>query len=98
RVRDRENLRFERTRVFGRVRRIFRQLGGRLTADGVLPNSDAIFYLEVEEILRLIEGASAFGRLGELAMLRRAQYDEWGSEPAPPDRIMTHGPLHRYRS
>ena len=30
RVRDRENLRFERTRLFGRVRRIFVELGRRL--------------------------------------------------------------------
>lgn len=36
RVRDRENLRFERTRLFGRVRRIVRELGMRLHADGQL--------------------------------------------------------------
>ena len=36
RVRDRENLRFERTRLFGRVRRIFLALGARLTEAGVL--------------------------------------------------------------
>ena len=35
RVRDRENLRFERTRLFGRVRRIFVELGRRLAAEGV---------------------------------------------------------------
>ena len=33
RVRDRENLRFERTRVFGVVRRIFLALGERLAPD-----------------------------------------------------------------
>src|SRR6185503_6662696 len=36
RVRDRENLRFERTRLFGRVRRIFLAMGARLTEAGVL--------------------------------------------------------------
>jgi hypothetical protein len=35
-VRQRENLRFERTRLFGRVRRIFREAGKRLHAMGVL--------------------------------------------------------------
>ena len=34
RVRDRENLRFERTRLFGRCRRMFVELGRRLHADG----------------------------------------------------------------
>ncbi|NJO07948.1 MAG: hypothetical protein HC876_21865 [Chloroflexaceae bacterium] len=32
RVRDRENLRFERTRVFGRARRVFVEMGHRLHA------------------------------------------------------------------
>ena len=36
RVRDRENLRFERTRVFGRVRRIFVEAGKRLAGEGLL--------------------------------------------------------------
>src|SRR6185312_12976053 len=58
RVRDRENLRFERTRVFGRVRRIFVELGRRFYALGLLENPRDIFYLEVEEALGLVTGTA----------------------------------------
>jgi len=50
RIRCRENLRFERTRLFGRVRSILRELGKRLHADGRLDHADDIFYLELAEI------------------------------------------------
>lgn len=49
RVRDRENLRFERTRVFGRVRRIFVELGKRLHALDVLDTPRDVFLLRDEE-------------------------------------------------
>jgi pyruvate,water dikinase len=48
RVRDRENLRLERTRLFGRVRRIFLEIGRRLTAIDVLQDPRDVFYLEVD--------------------------------------------------
>ena len=51
RVRDRENLRFERTRLFGRVRHIFVELGRKFHALDLLEDPRDIFYLEVEEIL-----------------------------------------------
>ena len=56
RIRERENLRFERTRLFGRVRRIFLEFGRRFVALGVLDAPRDIFSLEVEEVLGLVEG------------------------------------------
>src|SRR5690606_9440995 len=67
RVRDRENLRFERTRLFGRVRRIFVEAGRRLVAEGVLRDERDIFYLTVDEVLGFVEGTSCDQRLGEVA-------------------------------
>jgi pyruvate,water dikinase len=52
RVRDRENLRLERTRLFGRVRRIFLEIGRRLHAVEQLDAPRDIFYLEVDEVSR----------------------------------------------
>src|SRR6185312_5210173 len=66
RVRDRENLRFERTRVFGRVRRIFVELGRRFYSQGLLENPRDIFYLEVEEALGLVTGTATTTDLREL--------------------------------
>ena len=95
RVRDRENLRFERTRLFGRVRGLLRALGNRLAADGVLDRGDDVFSLELDEILGLFDGTSASLALRETVAARRAEFDRYRAEPPPPDRFQTRGPLHR---
>ncbi|MCH7226361.1 PEP/pyruvate-binding domain-containing protein [Haloferula sp. A504] len=98
RVRDRENLRFERTRLFGRVRRIVRELGRRLHADGQLADLADVFHLELEELLGAWEGTRTSVPLGALAAARKAEYFRCLEATAPPDRLATRGPLHRYRS
>jgi len=91
RIRDRENLRFERTRVFGVVRRIFRGLGHRLHDLGRLDHHRDVFYLTVEEIFAAIAGTGVTGDLRPLAALRRAEFARWERDPAPPDRFETRG-------
>ena len=91
RVRDRENLRFERTRVFGRVRRIFVELGQRFYALGLLDQPRDIFYLEVEEALGLVMGTATTTDLKGLVAVRQAEYDHWRATEPPPDRFETRG-------
>lgn len=91
RIRDRENLRFERTRVFGRVRRIFAELGRRFTADGLLDDTRDIFYLEVDEIFGIVDGITSTCDLRGLVALRRREFDEYAATPAPPDRFESRG-------
>jgi len=91
RVRDRENLRFERTRLFGRVRRIFLEMGRRLHADGVLDEPRDVFYLEVEELLGYIDGLSTCDDLRGLAGIRRARFGEYATMSKPSDRFETRG-------
>lgn len=95
RVRDRENLRFERTRLFGRVRSIFRELGRRLAADQRLDSPDDIFYLEAEEALGLLDGTTSTQQAAAITRARRAEFDHYRATAAPPDRFTTRGPLHR---
>ncbi|MGD7652807.1 MAG: PEP/pyruvate-binding domain-containing protein [Verrucomicrobiales bacterium] len=97
RIRDRENLRFERTRLFGRVRRIVRELGRRLCADGVLDEEADVFHLEVGELLEIWEGTRSMGVARELAAVRRREYERCLESPAPPDRVEARGPWHRQR-
>lgn len=72
----RENLRFERTRVFGLVRLIFNSMGSRLQEAGVLENRRDIFYLTVEEIFDYITGSAATTNLKALVALRRLESEE----------------------
>ncbi|WP_220359436.1 PEP/pyruvate-binding domain-containing protein [Alkalilimnicola ehrlichii] len=91
RVVGRENLRFERTRVFGRVRRIFIELGRRLHANGLLETPQDIFYLELEEALRYTDGTATCTDLKGLIAIRRREFESYRTLPAPADRFETRG-------
>ncbi|WP_419660270.1 PpsAB: phenylphosphate synthase, subunits alpha + beta [Desulfosarcina variabilis str. Montpellier] len=101
RVRDRENLRFERTRLFGRVRRIFVELGQRFHANGILDDPRDIFWLEKNEIFGFIEGTATTTDLKKLAALRREEFGRWQTAEAPADRFETFGMVnhaHTYQA
>ncbi len=91
RVRDRENLRFERTRLYGRVRRIVTEMGRRLHQEGLLHEPRQVFHLTIDELLGAVDGTAAGSRLADLARVRRGEFDAYRSGPAPPRRFITHG-------
>ncbi|GAB4157232.1 MAG: hypothetical protein Fur0046_37080 [Cyanobacteria bacterium J069] len=94
RVRDRENLRFERTRVFGRVRRIVVELGRRFYAEGWLDDPRDVFYLELSELFGKLDNTATCHDLKGLAHIRRAEFDRYHQEPEPGDRLQTPPPHH----
>jgi len=91
RVRDRENLRFERTRIFGYARRVFRAMGSSLTASGHLESPDDVFYLTLDELLAVAEGAAPGPDVGALVAVRRAEMETAARLPEPPERILVRG-------
>jgi pyruvate,water dikinase len=97
-VLERENLRFERTRLFGRVRRIFREAGKRLHASGALDQADDVFYLQVEEIRGYADGNAVTADLKPLVALRQAEFERYRKSEGPPPRFETHGPVCDPRS
>ncbi|MCJ8311537.1 MAG: hypothetical protein HRU38_02385 [Saccharospirillaceae bacterium] len=52
-IAQRENMRFQRTRLFGLYREIFLEIGKRLTLLGLINTVDDIFYLKWDEIINL---------------------------------------------
>jgi pyruvate,water dikinase len=93
-VANRENLRFERTRVFGRVRRIFAECGRRLAEAGYLDADRDVFYLELHEVLGFAEGTVTTTALAALAGARRDAYLGFAEDPAPAHRFETRGAVH----
>lgn len=91
RVEDRENLRFERTRLFGRVREIMVELGKRCAALGVLRKADDIFYLEKDEILGFVEGFCSCPDLEAIAAVRKSHFEHYGRMAPIADRFQTRG-------
>jgi pyruvate,water dikinase len=94
-IRNRENLRFERTRLFGRARQIFVQLGHRLHALDLLADPHDIFYLEVEETLGVVEGTATTTDLKGLVAVRKAEFERYRQADPPPGRIETRGIPHQ---
>jgi pyruvate,water dikinase len=90
-VRNRENLRFARTKIFGLARRIFRGMGHAFTQLQVLETEQDIFYLTLDEILAYIEGRSVTLNLGALVATRKAEYSQFRATANPPDRLLTAG-------
>ena len=91
RVESRENLRFERTRLYGRVRQIMVELGRRFAAFGVLEKHTDIFYLEKDEILGFVEGFASCPDLRGIAMVRKAHFERYGAMEPIADRFQTLG-------
>ena len=97
-VKNRENLRFARTRIYGLLRELLRALGEQFTAEGVLDAPDDIFYLEIDEVWDYIRGRAVTTNLKALATVRRAEFDSFRREAdrIPADRFETFGlPYHR---
>ncbi len=91
RVRDRENLRFERTRVFGYARRLFLALGREYTALGAIDSPRDIFYLTKDEVIGSVEGFASSPNLRALIALRKSEDGQWATQPDPAERIEIRG-------
>jgi pyruvate,water dikinase len=92
-VRNRENMRFARTRLTGLMRRMFVLVGKDLTERGALRGPDDVFYLTIDELTAYVDGRSVTRDLGALAALRRAEFEAFKAIE-PPDRFVTHGLPH----
>ncbi|PIE06742.1 MAG: phosphoenolpyruvate synthase [Rhodobacterales bacterium] len=91
RVRDRENLRFERTRIFGHARRVLRAMGREFWAMGRLDDPRDVFLLTVGELLGAIEGNALTRDLRALAAARAEERARDAATDDPPERILARG-------
>ena len=97
RVRDRENLRFERTRIFAHARRVFLAMGREFHARGMIEGPRDVLFLTVAEVLGAIEGAGLSRDLSALIALRKAAAEADAARPAPPERILMRGAIAAHR-
>ena len=93
RIRDRENLRFLRTRIFGRVRDIFVALGGHMAQSGALESGRDVFWLTTDEVFGWVRGTCVTTSVAGLVALRKREYSQWAEAEVPADRFRTWGPV-----
>ena len=90
-IKLRENLRYERTKVFGTVRKIMKKMGTHLKNDNLINNEKDVFYLTVDEIFGLVDGSIIDVDLKKLIELRKEEYKKYESAAILPDRFLTRG-------
>lgn len=90
-VSARENLRYERTRTFGVVRKIFTAIGQVFYSEGIITDSRDIFFLTKEEIFSYIEGRTVTCNIVELIALRKNEFEKFENTPSPVERFPTYG-------
>ncbi len=99
-VKNRENLRFARTRIYGLLREMLHAIGERFESEGILDRADDLFYLTLDEVWDYTRGRAVTTNLRSLAALRREEFDTYRRETdrMPADRFETWGlPYHRNR-
>lgn len=91
-VRNRENLRFARSRLFGLLRGILNSLGRQWEQAGVLAQAADVFYLTINEVWDFVHGTAVTQNLKRIAAMRRAEFAEYkGRSTGLPDRFETFG-------
>lgn len=89
-IKNRENMRFARSRLFGIVRRLFKQLGVRFEEKGILCSENDIYYLTIDEVSDYIFGTAVTQDFKYLISLRKKEYDLF-AQRNPEGRIETEG-------
>jgi phosphohistidine swiveling domain-containing protein len=92
-VTQRENLRFERTRLYGVIREIFLAIGKHFYRYGTIENARDIFYLTKDEVFSYIIGTASLVNLRELVSLRKKEYEAFSNKSLP-DRFETCGVVY----
>jgi len=92
-VRNRENTRFCRTRVYGIVRRMFWNMGADLANRGILEYDCDVFYITLDELKGALEGTNTIQDLKKLVKLRQDEYQRYQSMDSD-SRFVTRGPVY----
>jgi pyruvate,water dikinase len=101
-VKNRENMRFARTRIYGVLRRMLRSIGGHFEAFKILDDREDIFYLTIDEVWDFVKGTAVSTNLRELSKLRKREFDVYRLNASSPEsRFETFGMAYHdnvYRS
>ena len=82
-IRNRENMRLARTRMFGLYRDIYSQIGEQLSFYGKLDDARDVFYLSLEEIYAYKDGRCVQTQLQPLVSARKIEYSSYESNDLP---------------
>lgn len=82
-IRNRENMRLARTRMFGLYREIFLEIGQQFAFDGLLETQRDIFYLTLDELYAWYDGRAVQTNLKALVAARKIEFAEYEKADLP---------------
>jgi phosphohistidine swiveling domain-containing protein len=91
-VKNRENMRFARTKIYGQLRELLNAVGGTLQREGIIDAEADIYYLGIDEVWDYVKGTAITTDLRGLIALRRQEFDGYrAAERDPDDHFETYG-------
>jgi phosphohistidine swiveling domain-containing protein len=97
-VRNRENMRFARTKIYGILRNLLNGTGKYFVKEGILKDSQDIYYLKIDELWDYVKGTAVDYNLSSLTEFRKSEYRTYYNEEdnIPDDHFETYGlPYHK---
>lgn len=94
-VKNRENMRLMRTRMFGLMRDVYLEIGNQFAFYGVLDAPRDVFYLTVEEIEAYVDGRSVQAKFKPLVETRKEEFAAYEKEDLP-HHFSTCGPVYHH--
>ncbi|MBP6280594.1 MAG: phosphoenolpyruvate synthase [Leptotrichiaceae bacterium] len=88
----REFLRYERTKAFAKVRKIFKTISINFCESKIIDNTNDIYYLEMSEIFGIVNGTTTTKNLKELINIRKNEIEKYKNINLP-DRFKTIGAI-----
>ena len=94
-IKNREKLRFMRTKIFGIMRSMINAIGQNFTKDGLISNPKDIFFLHFDEIIQLIEGRFlGIDLVNDFIDIRKKAHEEY-LQKDPPERMYFYGDIYK---
>jgi len=84
-VKNRENMRFARTKIYGLLRQLLNAVGSTFVREDLLNDTAEIYYLTVDEVWDYVKGTAVTTNLRGMVELRKAEFDGYRNSDTPPD-------------
>jgi rifampicin phosphotransferase len=93
-VRNRENMRFARTRIYGVLRELIQSMGRDFVRNGILDQTGDIFYLTIDEVWDFVKGTAVTTDLRGLTALRQREFEQFRTAATPADHFDSYGMVY----
>ncbi len=93
-VKNRENMRFARTKIYGQIRLLLNAIGSHLSTENIIDAQQDIYYLTMDEVWDYIKGTAVTTQLDKLIELRKNEFQNYKNLEDPDNHFTTYGMVY----